>query len=157
MDNFFNYISKPMTQEDVDIWFSINNIIPEKLELFSDFSHSLNLLIVETFLGEDEMLTETKINLTKEDNKNHFDWCWNKVINNFEKESIHFEKKGGHYDYFKTFFDDIFYDQKEKKIRESVSPFFNDLFDIKKSFTKSDLDMIATIYKLLDKNMKRTF
>jgi len=157
MDNFFNYVSKPMSQEDVDIWFRVNNIIPEKLELFSDFSHSLNLLVIETYLGEDESPTETRINLTKEDNKNHFDWCWGRIIDNFEKEHIHFEKEGGHYDYFKTFFDDIFYDQKEKKIRDSISPFFNDLFDMKKSFTKSDLDMIVTIYKLLDKHMKKTF
>lgn len=157
MDNFFNYVSKPMPQEDVDIWFRVNNIIPEKLELFSDFSHSLNLLVIDTYLGEDESPTETKISLTKEDNKNHFDWCWGKTIDNFDKEHIHFEKEGGHYDYFKTFFDDIFYEQKEKKIRDSIAPFFNDLFDIKKSFTKSDLDMIATIYKLLDKHMKKTF
>jgi len=157
MDNFFNYVSKPMSQEDVDIWFRMNNIIPEKLELFSDFSHSLNLLLIETYLGEDESPNETRINLTKEDNEKHFEWCWMKIINNFSKENIHFEKEGDHYEYFKTFFEDIFYNQKEKKIRDSISPFFNDLFDMKKSFTKSDLDMIVTIYKLLDKQMKKTF
>lgn len=145
-----------MPLEDVDIWFRVNNIIPEKLELFSDFSHSLNILLIETYLGEDELPNETRITLTEEDKKNHFDWCWNKVIELFIKENIFFEKEGGHYEYFKTFFDDIFYNQKEKIVRESITPFFDDLFDIKKSFTKSDLDMILTIYKLLDKNMKKS-
>lgn len=145
-----------MPLEDVDIWFRVNNIIPEKLELFSDFSHSLNILLIETYLGEDESPNETRITLTEEDKKNHFDWCWNKVIELFIKENIFFEKEGGHYEYFKTFFDDIFYNQKEKIVRESITPFFDDLFDIKKSFTKSDLDMILTIYKLLDKNMKKS-
>lgn len=155
MENFFDYISKPMKPEDVDIWLRVNNIIPEKLELFSDFSHTLNMIIVETYLGEPPPSNETKITITNEDNDKHFEWCWNKVINGFLKENITFESKGDHYDYFKTFFDDIFYNQKEEKVRKSIGHFFNDLFDMKKSFTKSDLDMIVTIYKLLEKNMKK--
>jgi len=155
MENFFNYITKPLTPEDVDIWFRVNNIIPEKLELFSDFSHSINILIVETYLGENNSSNETKIVMSEDDNRKHFEWCWNKVIDNFKKESINFNPKGDHYDYFESFFKDIFYNQKEEKVRNSISSFFNDLFDTKKPFTKSDLDMIATIYKVLDKNIKK--
>lgn len=55
----------------------------------------------------------------------------------------------------KTFFLDIFYNQKEERIRESVGQFFDELFDMEKGFTKSDLDMVATIYKFLDKNIKK--
>ena len=154
MENFFNYISKPLTPEDVDIWFRVNNIIPEKLELFSDFSHSLNILIVETYLGENNTANETKIVMSSEDNDKHFEWCWNKIIGNFTKENIKFQPMGTHYEYFQSFFVDIFYNQSDAKIRHSISSFFNDLFDTKKPFTKSDLDMIATIYKVLDKNLK---
>lgn len=154
MENFFNYITKPLSPEDVDIWFRANNIILEKLELFSDFSHSLNYLIVDTYLGESSVPNETKITLSSEDKTKHFDWCWNKVIINFEKEGINFETEGEHYEYFKTFFEDIFYNQPEDKIRNSIGNFFNDLFDRDKPFTKSDLDMVATIYKILDRNIK---
>jgi len=154
MDNFFNYVTKPLKPEDVDIWFRVNNIIPEKLELFSDFAHSLNLLIVDTYLGEEPNSNETKITLTEEDNDKHFEWCWNKVIDNFKKENIEFISEGEHFDYFKSFFKEIFYDQKEVKVRKSINSFFNDLFDVKKPFTKSDLDMISMIYKLLDNNLK---
>ena len=155
MENFFDYISKPMKPDDVDIWLRVNNIVPEKLELFSDFAHSLNIIIIETYLGEPTPSNETKITITDEDNDKHFEWCWNKIVIGFSKENIIFESKGDHYDYFKTFFDDIFYNQKEEKVRKSIGHFFNDLFDMKKSFTKSDLDMIVTIYKLLEKNMKK--
>jgi len=115
MENFFKYISKPIPSDDVDVWFKINNIIPEKMELFSDFSYSLNMLIVETYLGENNT-SETKIVLSNEDVEKHFQWCFNKVI--------------------------------------EIGEFFNELFDIKKPFTKSDLDMIGVIYKLLDKNLE---
>ena len=154
MENFFNYISKPLTPEDVDIWFRVNNIIPEKLELFSDFSHSLNILIVDTYLGENNTANETKIVMSDDDNDKHFEWCWNKTLSNFDKENIRFLPKGDHYEYFQSFFIDIFYNQSDVKIRHSIGSFFNDLFDTKKPFTKSDLDMIATIYKVLDKNLK---
>jgi len=82
MENFFKYISKPIPSDDVDVWFKINNIIPEKMELFSDFSYSLNMLIVETYLGENNT-SETKIVLSNEDVEKHFQWCFNKVIDNF--------------------------------------------------------------------------
>lgn len=154
MENFFNYITKPLNPEDVDVWFRVNNIIPEKLELFSDFSHSLNITIVDTYLGENTLPNETKIIMSEDDNVKHFDWCWNKTISSFEKENINFSIKGEHYDYFQSFFNDIFYNQSDDKIKKSIGNFFSDLFDIKKPFTKSDLDMISTIYKTLDRNLK---
>lgn len=153
MENFFNYLSKPIPEDEVEIWFKINNIIPEKLELFYDFSQSLNFLINETYLGEFETNRETKISLSQEDNIKHFEWCFNKIISNYEREGIIFKNEGNHFNYFKTFFLEIFYNQKEDKIRRSVKDFFNELFSIDKSFTKSDLDMISVIYKVLNENM----
>ena len=141
-----------MDPDDVDIWFRVNNIIPEKMDLYYDFSFSLYYLILDTYLGDDKN-SETKIVLSDEDNLKHFEWCWNKTIENFQKEEITFNKKGDHYEYFLSFFTDIFYNQKENKIKSSIGTFFNDLFDRKKPFTKSDLDMISSIYKSLDKNM----
>ena len=155
MENFFNYISKPIPNEEVEIWFKINNIIPEKLELFYDFSQSLNLLINETYLGEFETLRETKIRLSDDDNVKHFEWCFKKIVSNYEKEGIFFKKNGNHFDYFKSFFLEIFYNQKEEKIRKQIKSFFEDLFDLKKPFTKSDLDMLTDLYKSLDKNLKK--
>ena len=154
MENFFNYISKPIPAEEVDIWFKMNNILPEKLELFSDFSLSLYELIVDTYLGETTDSYETKILMTEEDNKKHFLWCWNKTLQNFKKEGLNFNLEGEHFTYFETFFEDTFYYQKEEKIKKSLKEFLDVLFNIKKPFTKSDLDMINIIYKMLDKNLK---
>lgn len=154
MDNFFNYVTKPLNPEDVDVWFRANNIIPEKLELYSDFSLTLYHIIKETYLGdEDSQSNETKTVMDHEDNSKHFLWCWNKTIENFEKEEIKFNQQGDHFEYFKDFFNQIFYEQKEKKIKESIEIFFNETFDINRPFTKSDLDMISTIYKNLDRNL----
>lgn len=152
MENFFNYLSKNLDQEEVDIWFNANNIIPEKLELYYDFTISLYNLIIDTYLGEN-MDSETKVVLSDDDNKKHFDWCWKKTVDNFSKEGLEFNQSGDHYDYFKSFFDEIYYKQDNKNIKDSIGKFFSDVFDREKPFTRSDMDMIYTIYKSLDKNL----
>jgi hypothetical protein len=153
MENFFNYISKPIPSEDLEIWFRVNNIIPEKMDLFSDFCQSLTMLILETYLGEQKDRNETKIHLSSDDNSKHFEWCLNKTIDNFQKEGIKFNKKGELIDYFKSFYNDVFYNQKEEKIKNSIKTFFKQIFDIDTPFAKSDLDIVLLLYKNLDKNM----
>lgn len=154
MDNFLNYITKQIDSKEVEIWFSMNNVIPEKMDLFSDFCLSLNNLVVDTYLGEEVSDgRETKIHLTDEDKKAHFDWCWNKTIHNFSKESIFFKKEGNHYDYISSFFLEVFYNQKDSNIKYSIGNFFDELFDKDTPFTKSDLDMLHGIYKSLEQNI----
>jgi hypothetical protein len=104
-------------------------------------------------LGEQKDRNETKIHLSEEDNIKHFEWCLFKTIDNFQKEGIKFKKKGEHVDYFRSFYLDVFYNQKEEKIKSSIKNFFGELFDLNKPFSKSDLDIILLLYKNLDRNM----
>lgn len=154
MDNFFNYITKNLDPEEVDVWFRVNNIIPEKMELYYDLSYSLFLLIKKTYLGDVESNNETKIEMSEEDNKKHFDWCWKKTLENFKKENIIFYSEGDHYDYFYSLFNEIYYNQNKENIRNTIDLFFNDLFNREKPFTQVDLDLIYNIYKTLDKNLQ---
>lgn len=155
MENYFNYISKPLSNEDVDLWFKVNNIIFEKLDLFSDFFQSLNELIQITYLGFQKDTNESVILMSKGDNENHFKWCWKKIISNFEKEKINFFLSGEHLEYFYSFFLENFYEQKDKLVREMIGQYLSELFDINKSFTKPDLEMLYSVYKTLDKNLKK--
>jgi hypothetical protein len=153
MENFFNWATKPVPNEDVEVWFNINNIIPEKGELFFDFCHSLFTLMNQTYLGEDEQPSETRVIMSEEDKTKHFKWCWETTVNNFKKENINFSVDGEHYEYFLTFFTEVYYNQKNVTVRSAISGFFKDLFDKKKTFTKSDLDLYTEMYKLLDKSI----
>lgn len=153
MENFFNWVTKPMMNEEVEVWFNMNNIIPEKAELFYDFSLSLILLIKGTYLGDDTSSNETKISMSQEDKTKHFEWCWKTTVENFKKENIRFNLKGEHFDYFNSFLLEIFYNQKNLNVRNSIEVFFKELFDRDVPFTKSDLDLYTELYKLLDKNI----
>jgi hypothetical protein len=155
MTNFFNYITKNIDPEQVDTWFRSNYIIPEKMELYYDFSYSIFLLIKTTYLGSLNNKNETNIEMTDEDNQKHFDWCWKKTIENFKKENINFTLEGEHHDYFLSLFSEIYYNQNSEDIKNSIDIFFNDLFNREKAFTQVDLDLIYNIYKSLDKNLIR--
>ena len=155
MENFFySWMMKPISHDDVELWFNINNMIFEKRELFADFTYSLFELIRTTYLGtEYDDNNETKVHLTYDDKLSHFDWCWNKTIENFSKENLKFKVKGEHRDYFEKFFMDLFYNADSKIIRDNIKKFFDEIFDENKAFTKSDLDMLTDLYKMLNQNL----
>ena len=144
----------PVNHDDVEVWFNVNNMIYEKRQLFSDLTFSLYYLISSTYLGDDlDNTSETKLVLSQEDKLTHFDWCWKKTLDNFSKENIKFNVKGEHREYYEKFFMDLFYNAENKTISENIVNFFQELFDEEKMFTKSDLDMLTEIYKLLNKNI----
>jgi len=91
--------------------------------------------------------------MSEEDVKNHFDWCWDKIIANFEKENILIDSEGEHKDYVYGFFNDSFYNQKNSDVKKSVPIFVKDLFDVDKIFVKSDLDILTEIYKIFNRNV----
>jgi hypothetical protein len=107
----------------------------------------------QTYLGGDDARNETNVSLNDEDKIKHFRWCWNTTIGNFKKENIKFSTEGEHCEYFISFFLEVFYNQKNKSVKESVGVFLKELFDKNKTFTKSDINLYTEIYKLLDKNI----
>ena len=153
MENFFLYISKPVDGEEFDVWVDSNNICYLKMELFQDFVISLVNLVYSTYLGH-ETTIETNIKITEEDDLKHFDWCWGKTIKNFNKEGVYFELDGEHKVFIKSFLDETFYSQKVAEVRMSLVKFFSEVFNMDTIFTKSDLDLLTTLYKSLEKNVK---
>jgi len=155
MENFFNWMAKPVPTDEVIIWFNVHNMIYERMELYGDIFKSLNHTIVDTYMGEPQgNSSETKISLSKEDKDLHFEWCWKHVVENFNKENIKIKLDGDHKNYFKSFYMDTFYNQSEKSIKESIPVFLQEIFDVSTPFSKSDLDMITEMYKLMEKNIE---
>ena len=150
MENFFNWMAKPLPKDEIIIWFNIHNMTYEKIELYGDVFKSLNHIILDTYLGDD--ISETKITLSDEDKESHFDWCWKKVIDDFRRENIIIKYDGGHKDYFKSFYMETFCNQNEVRIKNSIPKFLSDIFDVTMTYSKSDLDLLTELYKLIEKN-----
>lgn len=152
MENFFNWMSKPIPKDEVIIWFNVHNMNYEKIELYGDIFKSLNYIIIDTYMGDET--NETKISLTKEDKELHFEWCWKKMVEDFRRENIIIKHAGEHKEYFKSFFFDTFYNQTERNVKDSIPNFLVEVFDVEKLFSKSDLDILTELYKLLEKNIE---
>ena len=151
MENFFNWMSKTVPKDEVLIWFNVHNMNFEKIELYGDIFKSLNRIITDTYMGDVD--GETKIYLSQDDKLNHFEWCWNKLIKDFESENISIRIEGEHKDYFREFFLDSYYNQGQNNVKLSIPQFLNDVFDVEKDFSKSDLDILTELYKLIEKNL----
>ena len=142
---FYRYVSEPVPQKDLDMWFKANDIVQEKSELFFYFIKSLYLLVDKTYLGSDV--------IKDEESKNHFKWCWERVLSNLQKEGIRFNSEGDHFDYFWNFFMESFYTNDNTLVIDKVDKFFSTLFVIGDRKTKSELDIYTELYKTLDNNL----
>ena len=155
MGRFFDWLAKPMNQEDITAWYLANNITPELTELFRDFCFSFLILLKETYLGDDFLDNkETKVGMTNQQKKEHFKWCWNKTIENFNKESIDFKFNESDSEFFESFFFEVFYNQPDQKVKDTINEFFTQLFDNVGKKTKSDIEIFTDIYKVLERSLK---
>jgi hypothetical protein len=153
MGRFFDWLAKPMPQDDITAWYLANNITPELTELFRDFCLSFFDLIKETYLGDDFESTETKVGMTEKQKREHFIWCWKKTVDNFKKENIDFIFNESDSVFFESFFFELFYNQSDTKVKLTIDEFFVQLFDIKKTKSKADIEVFTDIYKVLERSL----
>jgi hypothetical protein len=154
MGRFFDWLAKPMDREDITAWYLANNITTELSELFRDFCLSFLNLIKETYLGDDNSDSATKVGMTEKQKKEHFHWCWKKTVENFNKENVKFNFNQDDSTYFESFFFELFYNQTDINVKMTIDDFFLQLFDIKKNKSKADLEVFTDIYKVLERSLK---
>jgi len=136
-------------RERIKLWYSANNIIREKTELYFDFISSLISLIDETYLGSDVILTQ-------DDMSNHFIWCFNKISSNFERERIYFTPVSTtSYDYLWYFFYKGYYSSEADDKRDVLIEYFNYLFNFTELKTPIELETFMDFYKIFDQNLKK--
>jgi hypothetical protein len=147
-ESYLDFVSSENYKQQIDVWYRAYNISREKTELFYDFLISLHDLIDETYLGADVVVTT-------EDQINHFTWCWDKTIESFNKEKISFKERGNAYKYLWNFYSEAYYYTKNSESIIRIPEYFYILFDFVHKKTRSELDMLTELYKLLDQNLKK--
>jgi len=146
--SFLAYIHNPISKESISIIYASNNIKYEKCELYSDFVQSLLMLSFDTYMGDDVMSVEDQIK--------HFEWCWDKVIENFKEEGIYF-KSTKLYNYFLEFMLEVFYTYDGKKPYDytdsGILKIWSDVFTYDKTKTQADIDTLIEIYNIFEKSL----
>ena len=49
---------------------------------------------------------------------------------------------------------EVFYDQRDDKVRSTIEMFLSELFNRKRAVTKSDMEMFTDLYKTLERSLK---
>ncbi len=146
---FMSYIATPLTYDQMHLLYRANNIKYERCNLYYDLIMSLNKMINDTYLGSDFINGEKEIT-------QHFNWCIDKVFNNFKDEKIIFDDTTAIKEYFYFFYYELFYKSKDKK---NILKKLNNLGDLSFNYhrlkSRSDMDVLIELYKLLDKSINK--
>jgi hypothetical protein len=139
-------IQKDLTPNELHTFYTSNNVVFERVDLFRDFVISLTNIISSTYLGDD---------ITPPDQQSkHFDWCWGKNLQNFADEHIYFKAKGSHYKYFKQYFNEIFYVKEDKVMSvQLILKFWSSIMSYLNIRRQIDLRVFIGMYKMLDENL----
>ena len=149
---FMNYISTPLSDNSITILYSTNNVKYDRVNLYLDFVLSLLHLSFDTYMGDD--ITDYELRVK------HFDWCWNKNINNFKEEGIIFQDNDELKSYFSEFMLEIFYnlDGKDNNphVYYNIINLWVHIFNYNGTKSRADIDSFIEIYNIFDKSLKNT-
>ena len=142
---FMSYMIDPLTHEQMNLLYKANDVKYDKCNLYYDVIKTLNKLIVDTYLGDEYISNE-------EQKIEHYNWCFNTVIENFKKEKIIFGNIDDLKDYFFFFYDELFYKDKHKNI-EKIDNLPELSFKFYRLKSRSDMDIMIELYKLFEKSL----
>ena len=147
--DLLRYINTPLSKQSIEILYVANNIKYEKCELYNDFIQSLIVIIFDTYMGDDITNEQEQVN--------HFNWCWNKNVENFKKEGIYIQDNKLK-NYFLQFMLEVFYSLNEKEnspnSQENLSKLWSYVFDFNNLKSKSDIDTLIEVYKMFENSIK---
>jgi hypothetical protein len=122
-----------------------NIIIKDRVEIYYDFTKNLLKYIFKYYIDR-ESLSEYQ------DMKNHFNWCFNKVCDEFLEEEINFIKNNELREYFFTYYYNQFYNvsQNNNLVKEYYEFFWDEIFNIKNVKNSNYIKILFEIYNIFD-------
>ena len=95
---------------------------------------------------------------TPEQRVEHFKWCWDNTMTDFEKEGIHLETTTEVFDYFEQFMLDSFYMATDKGdiaiVKDNLTKLWKYILSYTTNKTRSDVDTFLEVYKIFEKTLK---
>jgi hypothetical protein len=123
-------------------------IINDRIETFKDFTINLIYCIKHYYLDKDSLSNE-------KDMKNHFNFCYNKICDDFIKEEINFKENEELRKYFWDYFSNQFY-KSDNSINISLHiKLWEDILDIKKHMNKNNLAVLIELYEIFNESLER--
>lgn len=119
-------------------------IIKDRIEIYKDFTINLLNYIIFYYLDKDSLSED-------EDIKNHFNFCYDKVCDEFLEEEINFKDNNELREYFYIYYYNEFY-KKPSKIA-TYDKFWRNIFEIDLHKNKNIISVLLEIYMIFDKSI----
>ena len=146
---FLSYIKTPLSQNSLNVLYSANNVKFERCQLFSDFTQSLIAKVADTYMGDTFTTPVQRIE--------HFKWCWDENIQNFEDENIQLKHSRELFHYFQQFMVDSFYASTDKDemdvVKHRLTKLWKYILGYTTNKTRSDVDTFLEVYKIFEKTL----
>jgi hypothetical protein len=120
-----------------------NNVSKERIEFYRDFIINLIQYIHTSYLGKEFIKTS-------EDVKGHFNWAFNKVLFDLEKEGVSFGETKTLRTYFFDYFLERFYTVETVPSLKSFISYWDGIFTIRNTKEKTETETLILTYKKFD-------
>lgn len=121
-------------------------IIKDRIEIYKDFTINLLNYIIFYYLDKDSLSED-------EDIKNHFNFCYDKVCNEFLEEEINFKDNNELRQYFYVYYYNEFYKNKKSSKLATYDKFWRNIFEIDLQKDKNAISVLLEIYMIFDKSI----
>jgi hypothetical protein len=125
-------------------------IVKDRVEIYKDFALNLLYYIHHYYLDKNTLSDDIDI-------KNHYNWCFNKVCNEFKEENIDFSANEELREYFFTYYYHRFYkcDNTQDTSINYYEKFWKSIFEIDKQKNKNVINILIEIYNIYDKSINQ--
>jgi len=128
-------------------------IVKDRVEIYKDFTLNLLYYIIDYYQDPVTFSTDEVI-------KNYFNWCFNKVCDEFKKEGIDFSSNNTLREYFYQFYYHQFFKLSNNEATHDSSQAFyeklwKNIFEIDKQKNKSSINTLIEIYNVFDTSVSK--
>lgn len=127
-------------------------IVKDRVEIYRDFTINLLNTIVYYYIDYESINSDVDI-------KNHYNWCFDRVSNEFLLEEIDFKKNKQLREYFYSYYYNQFYKMEYASIQDIVISdylkFWNNIFDFETQKNRSILNVLIEVYTVFDKSINK--
>lgn len=121
-------------------------IVKDRVEIYKDFTFNLLEHIFYYYLDKETLYLDVDI-------KNHFNFCYNKVCDEFKKEEIDFTENVELFDYFYTYYYHQLYKGDNEPDKEQYIKFWKEIFNIDRQKNKNLLKIMVELYTIFDETI----
>jgi hypothetical protein len=125
-------------------------LIKDRIETCRDFTINLLLYIDHYYIDKESLSDDTDI-------KNHYNFCYDKTCDDFEKEHLYFRSNSE----LKNYYFGIYYNQYYKLEKPSMKmcyKFWNDdIFNINNFRNKNVMELLIELYEIFNISLNKKY